>query len=149
MPHLVCTSFGRSPGLAQTCSAVGCFNEVTRHNFATDVIQLRIRYYLLNTNGSLIDGVVVLRVSDPIWGGAAEKPGYWWLASRFQPWVPSGFYRPVFELDGLWIVQRQQIWIQNNRGANVGNIFPIERQTFHYYVCLLTCLVVCICNIDG
>ena len=129
-------------GLSQVCKAAGCFNHVTRENFKKDVIQLRIRYYLLNTNGSLVDAVIVLRVQDPIFGGAAAKPGYWWLASRFEAWLPSGFYRPVFELDGLWFVQRQQIWIQNNRGANVGNVFPIEAPTFHYYYCLLTCLFV-------
>ena len=94
-------------GLSQVCKAAGCFNHVTRENFKKDVIQLRIRYYLLNTNGSLVDAVIVLRVQDPIFGGAAAKPGYWWLASRFEAWLPSGFYRPVFELDGLWFVQRQ------------------------------------------
>jgi hypothetical protein len=129
-------------GLKQECKAAGCFNHVTLDKFQKDVIALRIRYYLLNTNGSLIDAIDVLRVEPPVWGGVAEKRGYWWLASRFQRWLPSGFYRPVFELDGLWIVQKQQIWIQNNRGMNVGNIFPIERPTFHYYMCILTCLTV-------
>lgn len=129
-------------GLDQQCRASGCYNHVTLDKYKKDVIQLRVRYYLLNTNGSLIDGVIVMRVQKPVWGGVAEKKGYWWLAARFQPWLPSGFYRPVFELDGLWIVQNQQVWIQNNRGANVRNIFPIERPTFHYYVCLLTCLAV-------
>ena len=141
-------------GLQQACKAAGCFNHVTLDKFKKDVIQLRIRYYLLNTNGSLIDAVPclhlqrapthacthapythtltnllalalslrhthklplthtyipqrththplshsqvsVMRVEDPVWGGVAEKKGYWWLASKFQPWLPSGFYRPV------------------------------------------------------
>jgi hypothetical protein len=129
-------------GLAQACKAAGCFNHVTLDKFKNDVLQLRLRYYLLNSNGSLIDGVSVQRVEKPVWGGVAEKKGYWWLASTFQPWLPSGFYLPVFELDGLWMVQKQQIWIQNNRKPNVGNVFPIERPTFHYYICLLTCLIV-------
>ena len=32
--------------------------------------------------------------------------------------------------------------LKNNRKPNVGNVFPIERPTLHYYLCLLTCLTV-------
>ena len=47
-------------GLEQHCKAAGCYNHVTLDKFKKDVIGLRIRYYLLNSNGSLIDGVIGL-----------------------------------------------------------------------------------------
>jgi hypothetical protein len=114
----------------QVCKAAGCYNILKQELAKPGAIQLRIRWYLVSWNGSLVDGVLVQQTHDPT---LPEKAGYWWLAPRFIASVPSGFYRSFFEVDGLWVLQDAEVYVLNNRAINIGNILPFDRQTLLYY----------------
>ena len=112
------------------CKAAGCYNTLTQGEAKPGAIQLRLRWYLISWNGSLVDGVVVLQTHAPT---LPDKDGYWWLSPRFAASVPTGFYRSFFEVDGLWAVQETEVYVLNNRAINIGNILPFDRETLLYY----------------
>jgi hypothetical protein len=114
----------------QVCKAAGCYNTLKQELAKPGAIQLRIRWYLVSWNGSLVDGVLVQQTHDPT---LPEKAGYWWLAPRFTASVPTGFYRSFFEVDGLWVLQEAEVYVLNNRAISIGNILPFDRQTLLYY----------------
>jgi hypothetical protein len=121
---------GWGGGGLQVCKAAGCYNTLTQRLYKPGAIQLRLRWYLVSWNGSLVDGVVVQQTQRPT---LPERPGYWWLAPRFGAAVPTGFYRCLFELDGLWALQEEEVYVLNNRAISIGNILPFDRATLHYY----------------
>ena len=114
----------------QVCKAAGCYNTLTEEKYKAGVIQLRIRWYLVSWNGSLVDGVIHQQTHEPT---LPDKRGYWWLAPRFTSVVSTGFYRALYEVDGLWALQHEEVFVLNNRAINIGNVLPFDRMTVQYY----------------